>query len=169
MTEKESVCCYWTTTLRSQSALISGRTTLKSVPIKLYLYQTVTILVSTQFSVCFVVLFQLFAVNSFKPLTFTGCEPHWDGTHYSFTLHWTIPQFVAYGAGEVFSGFLVEAEERLTKRFIDNTNVPSTQNKTSYSYIWRDLKPLDSQEHYEFEVKTLYLSHSLTLSLMTEV
>ena len=168
MTEKESVCCYWTTTLRSQSALISGRTTLKSVPIKLYLYQRVTILVSTQFSVCFVVLFQLFAVNSFEPLTFTRCEPHWDGTHYSFTLHWTIPQFVAYGAGEVFSGFLVEAEERLTKRFIDNTNVPSTQNKTSYSYTWRNLSPLDSQKHYEFEVKTLYLCltlYSLSLSL----
>ena len=119
-------------------------------------------------SVCFVVLFQLFAVNSFEPLTFTGCEPHWDGTHYSFTLHWTIPQFVAYGAGEVFSGFLVEAEERLTKRFIDNTNVPSTQNKTSYSYTWRNLSPLDSQKHYEFEVKHFIfvsLSHSLSLSL----
>ena len=157
------MCCYWTTTLRSQSALISGRTTLKSVPIKLHLYQTVTILVSTQFLYVLWCCFQLFAVNSFEPLTF---EPHWDGTHYSFTLHWTIPQFVAYGAGEVFSGFLVEAEERLTKRFIDNTNVPSTQNKTSYSYTWRNLsRALLTHRNTMNSRLTLYLCLSLSLTL----
>ena len=86
-----------------------------------------------------------------NPLKITDCVPHWNGKHFEFTLYWTVPEFVAYGSG-IFNSFVVIAEERVTKRYIDKRDVLKTPNQTLYSYTWRDMRPLESNRKYQFRV-----------------
>ena len=95
-----------------------------------------------------------FAVNSFISFTLTCSEPHWDGSRYTVSLHWTVPQFIAYGDA-IFSEFFIEGEEVITKRYLDTVRIQKRENETSYSYKWMNLRPLESQRHYRFEVKHL--------------
>ena len=79
------------------------------------------------------------------------CVPHWNGLYFNFTLYWTVPEFVAYGSG-IFNSFVVIAEEKIIKRFIDRRNVLKTPNQTLYSYTWQNLRPLESNRKYQFRV-----------------
>ena len=86
-----------------------------------------------------------------NPLNIIDCVPHWNGTYFNFTLYWTVPEFVAYGS-EIFNSFLVIAEERIIKRYIDRREVPKTPNQTLYSYTWQNLTPLEDNQKYQFRV-----------------
>jgi hypothetical protein len=81
----------------------------------------------------------------------TDCVPHWTGSLFNFILFWTVPEYVAYGSG-IFSSFQVVADEKRSKRFINNFHIPKTPNQTMYFYTWPDLPPLESEEDYEFRV-----------------
>ena len=82
----------------------------------------------------------------------TDCIPHWNGSHFDFTIHWTVKEFVAYG-NEIFSGFLVVVEDRIAKRFIRGNDVRKIANQTEYSYKWFHLPPLEQDTTYQFRVK----------------
>ena len=86
-------------------------------------------------------------------VTITGCVPHWNGSHFNFTIHWTVHEFVAYG-NEIFSGFVVVVEDRIAKRFIRNNDVNKIANQTEYSYKWFHLPPLEQDTTYQFTVKS---------------
>ena len=86
-----------------------------------------------------------------NPLKIIDCVPHWTGMHFEFTLYWTVPEFVAYGSG-IFKSFVVIAEERVTKRYIDRKEVQKTPNQTLYSYTWQNLRPLQDNRKYQFRV-----------------
>ena len=86
-----------------------------------------------------------------NPLNIIDCVPHWNGTYFNFTLYWTVPEFVAYGSG-IFNSFVLIAQERVAKRYIDRREVPKTPNQTLYSYTWQNLRPLESNQKYQFRV-----------------
>ena len=85
-------------------------------------------------------------------MTITDCVRHWNGSHFNYTIHWTVPEFVAYGDG-IFSGFLVVAEKKITKRYIRGYDVAKIPNQREYSYKWLDLYPME--EEYQFTVLSL--------------
>ena len=87
----------------------------------------------------------------------TKCVSQWTGSYFDFTIHWTVPQFVAYGS-EIFSSFRIEADSRSTHKWEDISKVP---NQTTYSYKWTDFKPASDQ--YVFKVNHT----SLTLILFS--
>ena len=97
---------------------------------------------------------QTFTVTSLEKnaLKITDCVPHWNGSLFNYTIHWTVPQYIAYGSG-IFSEFSLTADKvQIAKRFIRSESVQKIANEMSYNYTWIDFKPLHSSYKYEFKV-----------------
>ena len=94
-------------------------------------------------------------------MNITDCVPHWNGSHFNFTITWTVPEFVAYG-DEIFRSFLVIAERKITKRYVQGKDVVKIPNQREYSYKWLNFYPIE--EEYQFTV--LFFSNLVYLKLL---
>ena len=88
------------------------------------------------------------------PMEITACTAHWNGSMFNYTLHWRVPEFIAYGSG-IFNNFLVEATlqfEGKTLSFFSNHFIQKQPDQTLYEYTWINFEPQAPEKIYDFHV-----------------
>ena len=96
----------------------------------------------------------------------TDCITQWNGSLFNYTVHWRVPDFIAFGSG-IFSSFLVDADLELNGGngdYISSKPILKEPNQTSYSVVWTDFRPRHSQYYYEFGVN--YKFHMCGINIL---
>ena len=96
----------------------------------------------------------LFTALISNSIEITDCIAQWNGSLFNYTVHWRVPDFIAFGS-KIFNSFLVVADLEQTRNkrdVIDSKFILKQPNQTSYSIVWTNFEPQHSQYFYEFDV-----------------
>ena len=88
------------------------------------------------------------------PMEITACTAHWNGSIFNYTLHWRVPEFIAYGSG-IFNEFLVHANLQFEGKILSlfsNDLIQKQPDQTLYEYTWINFEPQAPEKIYKFGV-----------------
>ena len=109
----------------------------------------------------FVIICDIFhincAVNSLESsaVKITNLLAEWNGSRFKYTVHWEVPDYIAFGSGIVLRFVLLVTELSDGKHHdsIEPKFIGKQPNQTSYSYtLTEGLEPLTSRHSYKFQV-----------------
>ena len=103
----------------------------------------------------FVIIYHInCAVNSLESsaVKITNLLAEWNGSRFKYTVHWEVPDYIAFGSG-IVSQFPLLVTKQSDGKTLYIEFVEKQPNQTSYSYtLTKGLEPLTSRHSYKFEV-----------------
>ena len=108
-----------------------------------------------------VIIYGIFHINSTvntlvsNAVKITNLLAEWNGLLFKYTLHWEVPDYIAFGSG-IVSQFVLLVTKQYDGTLLETKEIEYVRkqpNQTSYSSTLRkDLEPLPLRHSYKFEV-----------------